>query len=68
MSISRALLNKSEELIEEAYVEESKPKAYAKAFGAGVIEGFVDSAVVIGGAVIGLGWYLIIKDKFGRKN
>ena len=49
MSIVRYILNKSDNLMKEAY-ESDNVKGYGKAFLSGVIDGFVDGAFVIGTA------------------
>ena len=46
--------------MEKAYAEEG-PKSYARAFMAGAVEGFVDTAVVAGAVLSAYGWYLIVK-------
>ena len=60
MLIARYILNKSDNLMKEAY-ESDDIKGYGKAFLSGVIGGFVDGAFVIGTACIIKKIYLNIK-------
>lgn len=60
MLIARHILNKSDNLMKEAY-ESNDIKSYGKAFLSGIIDGFVDGAFVIGTACIIKTIYLNIK-------
>lgn len=51
MSIVRYILNKSDNLMKEAY-ESDNIKGYGKSFLSGVIDGFVDYTFVMGTACI----------------
>ena len=61
MCITRTILNKTEDKFIEIYG--SKPKDLAKAFVLGMVDGFIDSAVIIGTIVIVKGWINIITKK-----
>ena len=60
MLIAKHILNKSDNLMKEAY-ESDDIKSYGKAFLSGVIDGFVDGAFVIGTVHIIKMIYLNIK-------
>ena len=60
MLIVRRILNKSDDLMKEAY-ESDDIKGYGKAFLSGVIGGFVDGIFVMGTARIIKAIYLNIK-------
>ena len=62
MTITGAILDKSEKLMNGIdYENDSIPKAYAKAFASGAIEGVVDTCFVGGAALLVLGIIGLIK-------
>lgn len=51
-SITRKILNWSEEKFEEIQNDQDAKHPYLKSFGLGILDGAIDSAVIIGSVVI----------------